>query len=249
MCRDGGPVRRGRDRHDLQPAHPRLRAGTGYGRELHPACHKGVIVIGDSDRDAIGRHRFTLTHHAFHDQSSPLRPRRHVRRHGAGSRAAPSTAMREARGLPPLPLAATRPVTSLGARGLLGVGFGMTPGARRTTRAMRAEFLELYERNICARDAPLSRAWPSCSTASRRAGSRWGIVTNKAERLARLLLEQARHGAARALHRRRRHAPAHLKPHPAPLLAACRAAGHRAARRASTSATTSATSRPGAPRA
>ena len=35
--------------------------------------------------------------------------------------------MRAARGLPPLPLAATRPVTSLGARGMLGVGLNVTP--------------------------------------------------------------------------------------------------------------------------
>ena len=42
--------------------------------------------------------------------------------------------MRAARGLPRLPLAATRPVTSLGARGLLDVGLGVTPEHPTTTR-------------------------------------------------------------------------------------------------------------------
>ena len=35
--------------------------------------------------------------------------------------------MRIVRGLPPVPESQTRPVTSSGARGLLGAGFGMTP--------------------------------------------------------------------------------------------------------------------------
>ena len=37
--------------------------------------------------------------------------------------------VREAQGLPPLPLAVTRPYTSHGARGLIGVGFNVQPGA------------------------------------------------------------------------------------------------------------------------
>ena len=36
--------------------------------------------------------------------------------------------MRAARGLPELPVAATRPYTSHGARGLLGVGLDVAPG-------------------------------------------------------------------------------------------------------------------------
>jgi SAM-dependent methyltransferase len=38
-----GSIRNGSDRHDLQPRHARLRAGTGYGRELPLARRKGVI--------------------------------------------------------------------------------------------------------------------------------------------------------------------------------------------------------------
>ena len=48
--------------------------------------------------------------------------------------------MRGARALPPLPLAATRPVTSLGARGLLKVGFGLAPD-HPDYPGMRKEFL------------------------------------------------------------------------------------------------------------
>ena len=49
--------------------------------------------------------------------------------------------MRGSRGLPPLPLSATRPVTSLGARGLLNAGFGIGPG-HADYGAMREEFLQ-----------------------------------------------------------------------------------------------------------
>ena len=36
--------------------------------------------------------------------------------------------LRARRDLPPLPIATLRPVASSGARGMLGVGFGMKPG-------------------------------------------------------------------------------------------------------------------------
>jgi N-acetyl-D-muramate 6-phosphate phosphatase len=126
--------------------------------------------------------------------------------------------MRRARGLADLPLSATRPVTSHGARGLLNVGFGVGPD-HPDYRAMREEFLTLYERDICRE----SRLFPGIadllSTLEER-GLRWGIVTNKAERLARLLL--ARLGvAARATCIIGGDTTPNLKPHPAPLLAAC----------------------------
>ena len=56
--------------------------------------------------------------------------------------------MRSTRRLPPIPAAATRPVTSHGARGLLGVGFGITP-EHADYAAMRQEFLELYASHLC----------------------------------------------------------------------------------------------------
>ncbi|MDH4292866.1 MAG: HAD hydrolase-like protein, partial [Betaproteobacteria bacterium] len=88
-------------------------------------------------------------------------------------------AMRSARGLPPVALADTRRVTSLGARGLLGVGFGIAPGDTNYD-AMRAEFLDIYENNLCC-DTTL---FPGMAELVDRLEQRtivWGIVTNKAE--------------------------------------------------------------------
>ena len=130
--------------------------------------------------------------------------------------------MRETRGLVPLPIAATRPVTSLGARGLLGVGFGLTPEDPEY-RALRAEFLAIYEQNIC-RETRLFPGTIELLEAIEARGLRWGIVTNKAERLARLLLGELGM-ATRAGCIVGGDSTGRTKPHPDPLLAACRAVG------------------------
>jgi len=125
--------------------------------------------------------------------------------------------MREARGLPSLPASITRPVTSLGARGLLNAGFGIGPG-HPDYDAMREEFLRLYESNIC-RETRLFPGIPELLEAI-TPGRRWGIVTNKAERLARLLIEKLALASPPACIIGGDSTP-HFKPHPAPLLAAC----------------------------
>ena len=56
--------------------------------------------------------------------------------------------MRAARGLPPCSIENTRPVTSTGGRGMLRVGFGMTPEHPDYVK-MRAEFIEIYAQNLC----------------------------------------------------------------------------------------------------
>jgi phosphoglycolate phosphatase len=126
--------------------------------------------------------------------------------------------MRGVRGLPDIPLATTRPVTSMGARGLLGVGFGIGPG-HADYQAMREEFLAIYEQNICRE----SRLFPDVAEvleAIEGRGMLWGVVTNKAERLARVLLDRL--GVApRAACVVGGDSTPQLKPHPAPLLAAC----------------------------
>ncbi len=127
--------------------------------------------------------------------------------------------MRAARGNPPLPPAATRTVTSLGARGLLDVGFSMGPGHPEYA-AMREEFLRLYESNIC-RESRLFPGMAELLDAIEKRGLRWGVVTNKAERLARLLLEALGISSRSACIVGGDTTP-HLKPHPDPLLAACR---------------------------
>jgi len=130
--------------------------------------------------------------------------------------------MLEARGLLPMPLSATRPVTSLGARGLLNVGFGMVP-EDPDYRSMREEFLAIYERNIC-RESRLFPGTAELLETIEARGTRWGVVTNKAERLARLLLDRLE-VASRACCIIGGDSTGHLKPHPQPLLAACHAVG------------------------
>ncbi len=128
--------------------------------------------------------------------------------------------MRETRGLPPLPLSVTRPVASLGARGLLNAGFGLGPD-HADYAALREEFLAIYEANIC-RETRLFPGIGELLEALEKRGLRWGIVTNKAERLARLLLDRLQ-VASRAACIVGGDSTANLKPHPDPLLAACKA--------------------------
>lgn len=128
--------------------------------------------------------------------------------------------MREARGLTPLLLSATRPLASLGARGLLDAGFGIGP-EHPDYRAMREEFLAIYERNIC-RETRLFPGTGELLEALEARGLRWGIVTNKAERLARLLLDRLRVAPSCIIGG---DSTANIKPHPDPLLAACSAIG------------------------
>jgi phosphoglycolate phosphatase len=125
--------------------------------------------------------------------------------------------MRAARGLDPVALAETRSVTSMGARGLLGVGFGMNP-EHADYAAMREEFLQIYENNLCCD----TRLFPGIAELVDRLesdGLRWGIVTNKAERFALPLMRQLGY-ATRAACIIGGDTTGHMKPHPAPLLAA-----------------------------
>ncbi len=130
--------------------------------------------------------------------------------------------MRAARGLAPVALADTRRVTSLGARGLLGVGFGIGP-EHADYAAMREEFLRLYENNLC-QDTVLFPGIAALVDALEARRIVWGIVTNKAERYAKPLLQQLGYGT-RAACIIGGDTTGHLKPHPAPLLAAARAIG------------------------
>jgi len=128
--------------------------------------------------------------------------------------------MRESRGLPSLPLSATRPVASLGARGLLKVGFDIGPD-HPDFGTLREEFLGLYEQNIC-RETRLFPGIPELLDGLEARGLRWGIVTNKAERLACLLIGRL-DLASRASCVVGGDTTARFKPHPDPLLAASRA--------------------------
>ncbi|MBI4189823.1 MAG: HAD-IA family hydrolase [Betaproteobacteria bacterium] len=125
--------------------------------------------------------------------------------------------MRAARGLPPLPLAATRPVTSLGARAMLGVGLDVTPG-HPDYDALRDEFLGIYADNLC-RETRLFPGMAELLAELERRAVLWGVVTNKAERYTHPLLELL------GVHRRAAcivggDTTGRIKPDPASLLAA-----------------------------
>ena len=130
--------------------------------------------------------------------------------------------MRSARGLSPVALSETRRVTSMGARGLLGVGFGIGP-EHPDYMAMRDEFLQIYEANLCC-DTVLFRGMAELVDRLEADGLRWGIVTNKAERFALPLMHQLGYGTRSACIIGGDTTP-HMKPHPAPLLAAAEILG------------------------
>jgi phosphoglycolate phosphatase len=128
--------------------------------------------------------------------------------------------MREQRGLAPLEAASVRPYASMGARGLLRIGFGMTPEDPDYI-AMRDEFLERYDETICAETRLFPGMAPLLAELERRAIA-WGIVTNKATRFTERIVPRL--GVAPACVVCGDSTP-HLKPHPASLLLAARQLG------------------------
>jgi 2-phosphoglycolate phosphatase len=123
--------------------------------------------------------------------------------------------LRAERGLAPLPLELARPHTSAGARGLLKVGFGVTP-ENEGYGAMRERFLDLYEEELCV-DTRLFAGIPELLSEIEARGLRWGIVTNKAKRFTEPLMRKLE------LHHRAScvvsgDSTPHIKPHPDSLL-------------------------------
>lgn len=126
----------------------------------------------------------------------------------------------EERGRAPVSLARARPMTSSGARGMLGVGFGIDP-AHDEYEALKMRFLDLYAERIC--DATrLFDGVPELLAALDARPMAWGIVTNKAERFTMALLA-AIGLASRAACIVGGDTAARAKPHPDPLLHAARA--------------------------
>ncbi|HTD89809.1 MAG TPA: HAD hydrolase-like protein, partial [Burkholderiales bacterium] len=128
--------------------------------------------------------------------------------------------MRVARGLAPVPDDKTRPVTSSGARGLLRVGFDITPD-HPDYPAMRDEFLDIYQANLC-RETRLFDGMAQLVDALEARSFTWGIVTNKAERFALPLMNLLGYGT-RVACVIGGDTTGKLKPHPEPLYAAARA--------------------------
>jgi len=136
--------------------------------------------------------------------------------------AAAANAMRQARGLAPLPYADLRPLASHGARGLLGRALGVAP-EQPDFDALRHEFFARYEAALCVHTR-LFEGIDALLAQIESGGRRWGIVTNKIARFTDPLVR------ALALDRRAAcvvsgDTTPHAKPHPAPLLHAAAAAG------------------------
>ena len=127
--------------------------------------------------------------------------------------------LRVARGMSSLPLDAYRHMAGAGARGMLKVGFGMTP-EHPDFPALREEFFDNYEARIHENtfqfdgvqqlvEALVARSMP------------WGVVTNKATRFTSLIVQRmllfATAGAVVS-----GDTTPHSKPHPEPLLEAAR---------------------------
>ncbi|CAN0096963.1 unnamed protein product, partial [Phaeothamnion confervicola] len=119
------------------------------------------------------------------------------------------------RGRPALPMQNIRPHVSSGARGMLHVGFRITP-ADPAYEAMKDEFLANYRAAICVHTR-LFEGMEELLSALESRGLPWGIVTNKAIRLTIPIVEQL--GLAkRAACVVGGDTTPHLKPHPASLL-------------------------------
>jgi phosphoglycolate phosphatase len=96
--------------------------------------------------------------------------------------------MRTDRGLPPLPLEKYRPMAGAGARGMLGVAFGMTPDAP-DWEAMREEFFANYESAMTERTV-IFEGIPALISTLLELGLAWGVVTNKSMRFTGPLTKQ-----------------------------------------------------------
>jgi phosphoglycolate phosphatase len=140
--------------------------------------------------------------------------------------AAAANAMRAARGLVPLPLASLRPMVGTGARGMVGVALGVRPDDSAFDE-LRDEFLRRYATTLLERTAVFEAVAPVLDRLDAE-GWRWGIVTNKAERFTRPLVEGLGLHARAAVVISGDTTP-HSKPHPAPLLEAARRTGFEVA--------------------
>ena len=120
--------------------------------------------------------------------------------------------------MPPLALPSVRPYATLGAAGLLRLGFGITPEAAEFA-ALRTTLLEYYAAHLCVHTTLFPGMAQLLETLEQR-GIQWGIVTNKPERFT-LPLMQALGYAQRAACLVSGDSCARAKPYPDPLLRAC----------------------------
>lgn len=126
------------------------------------------------------------------------------------------------RGLPALGIATYRSMAGAGARGMLGIAFGITPD-HPDFPDLREAFFRKYEDRLTV----LTRPFDGVEGVLERLqteGMHWGVVTNKPSRFSEPLVRHM------ALFKRSGvlvsgDTTPHPKPHPAPLLEAARALG------------------------
>jgi N-acetyl-D-muramate 6-phosphate phosphatase len=127
--------------------------------------------------------------------------------------------MRTDRGMPSLPYELYRPMAGAGARGMLGVAFGMKPEDPEFP-ALREEFFRNYESCMTQRTYVFEGVAQLIGQLVAQ-NIPWGVVTNKSMRFTAPLTKQmALFASARAVVGG--DSTPHPKPHPAPLLAAAR---------------------------
>lgn len=136
--------------------------------------------------------------------------------------AAAADHMRTIRGLPPLPLERYRPMAGAGARGMLGVAFGIDP-SHPDYPPLRDEFFDTYERALAERTRVFDGVAELIAALAARALP-WGVVTNKMARFTDPLTRQLPLFASAQAIVSGDTTP-HPKPHPAPLLEAARRLG------------------------
>ncbi len=133
--------------------------------------------------------------------------------------------LRAAHGLAPLPLSDLRPMVGAGARGMVGIAFGVLPDDPRFD-GLKNDFLARYADRLLHSTHVFDSVAPVLDALD-HAGLTWGIVTNKAMRFAAPLVDglglSARAGVLIA-----GDTTPHAKPHPEPLLEAARRLGVQA---------------------
>lgn len=127
--------------------------------------------------------------------------------------------MRTDRGLPSLPLADYRPMAGAGARGMIGVAFGLTP-EHADFGVLKEEFFVNYEACMTERTYAFDGVAELIAQIA-AAGLKWGVVTNKSARFTLPLTRQMPLFISAQTIISGDTTP-HAKPHPAPLLEAAR---------------------------
>lgn len=130
-------------------------------------------------------------------------------------------------GKAPLSDAAIRPFASHGSRGLIGLGFGISPNDAQFI-TMRDEYLDIYD-SVFTRSPVLLPGIGDLLEAIETKGLTWGIVTNKPRRFTIPLIQSMGLDARAACVISGDDAP-QPKPSPATLLMACEQVGVKPAR-------------------